>query len=426
MKRITRRSTAILLILVLAGLLFGCGQKESGIGSGSYPAMQLKKPPEVYNNEFPGKSCVITAPNYYGDAVVGGTFMFAGSALWENDPARPTEAGEQGGKKYLKSDDGYRYPVFITSDGTLTLEAVFKEGDSAEFQSAVFKTNQSGNDITFTPGTPVKCNRESTQKVSGIFAIETLGVYFTEPTVTNKQRSQFWGIVLSQKQVDEFFATGKIADYDGFDFNGLNDLSLNVGETEQTTKPSTVKVQKTPKVYTKDPWGDGSSLVITAPNYYGDAVIGETYTVSDSALSNTNAVGGFTSLSDDFGYGYQLFITADGTLDIEFAFEKGDEGTPSEYQSSVFTTKRDGNNVTFETGTPIEQHSNNFAQSVSGFFAVEVMGVREIGGANRTTNDMLWGIVLSQKQVDEFFATGQIANYSGFDFSGLNDTISIQ
>lgn len=80
--------------------------------------------------------------------------------------------------------------------------------------------------------------------------------------------------------------------------------------------------------------------------------------------------------------------------------------------------------MTFETGTPVKQHSNNFAQSVSGFFAVEVMGVREIGGAKSTTNDMLWGIVLSQKQVDEFFATGQIAEYKGFDFSGLNDVIT--
>jgi len=418
-----------LLSLGLAFTLLGCNQNDPESDSDSYPAAQLKKSPGIFDGESLGMSCAITAPDYYGDAVVGETFMFAVEALWEHDPARPTDAPGQNSDKHSKTDPGYRYPIFITADGTLELKTVFKEGDGAEFQIAVYKTEQIGNDVIFTPGTPAKRDRESTQIVSGIFAIETLSIYpngtVESSAAANKQYSKLWGIVLSQKQVDEFFATGRIAHYRGFDFSGLNDLGLDSDETDTTTtKPDTMPVQKTPDVYKRDSFGDGE-FVITAPDYYGEVALGETYTVEESALSATGAVGGFKASKEDAYFAYMLFITQDGTLDIKFAFEKGDENTDAEYQSAVFKTERDGNDVIFKTGIPVDQ-SNEFTQKVSGIFAVEVMGVRTIDGTHSTTNDMLWGIVLSQKEADEFFATEQIANYSDFDFSGLSEVVSAQ
>ena len=183
----------------------------------AFPTVQLKQSPQTYEND----SWFYTkATNYYGDANIGSTFQYAGSAFPDISISIPvnTKIGTKAG------DDG-SYALFITKDGTHTI-SYSSEGAFGTLQYCVFNASINGNDITFKPGKVIDPNEfKLNVKVSGFFLVEAYAQFGTDEGMNGRSTLMpGTGLVLSEKEVDEFFATGKIAKYGNFDFNGLNDL----------------------------------------------------------------------------------------------------------------------------------------------------------------------------------------------------------
>ena len=163
----------------------------------------------------------VQAQNYYGTANIGSSFQFAGSAFPSVSIGVPanTKIGTKAG------DDGY-YSLFITKDGTQTI-TYSSEGAASSLQYSIYSASINGGDITFKPGKTMNSNAfECSVKVSGFFLIEVYADFITDENGQHGLVTLFpgTGLVLSQAEVDEFFATGKIAKYGNFDFSGLNDV----------------------------------------------------------------------------------------------------------------------------------------------------------------------------------------------------------
>ena len=185
--------------------------------SDSYPSVQLKQSPQTYEADG---WFYTTATNYYGDANIGSTFQYGGSAFPDigiNIPVNTkigTKAGDDGG-----------YALFITKDGTQTIN-YSSEGAMGTFQYSIFSASINGNDVAFKPGKVIDTNEFGAKvKVSGFFLVEVYAQFGTDEGVNGRSTLMpGTGLVLSEKEVDEFFATGKIAKYGNFDFSGLKDL----------------------------------------------------------------------------------------------------------------------------------------------------------------------------------------------------------
>jgi len=181
----------------------------------SFPAVQLKQSPSTYEKD--NGSFYIKAGNYYGDASIGSTFQFTGSAFPKVTISVPanTKIGSKAG------DDG-AYALFITKDGSHTI-TYSSEGADSTLQYSIYTPSISGNDITFKPGKTVESNSfECKVKVSGFFLVEAYASFGSGDGRVVLYPGT--GLVLSEEEVDEYFATGKIAKYGSFDFSGLKDL----------------------------------------------------------------------------------------------------------------------------------------------------------------------------------------------------------
>jgi len=180
-----------------------------------FPKVQLKQSPKTYEND----SWLSTrANNYYGEANVGSTLQFGGSAFPGISINIPVNT-----KMGTKAGDDVSYSLFITKDGTLTIR-YFSEGAFSTLKYSIFNASVNGNDVTFKAGKIVDPNEfELNVKVSGFFLVEAYAEFGTDEGM-NGHSTLKPSLVLSEKEVDEFFATGKIAKYGNFDFSGLNDV----------------------------------------------------------------------------------------------------------------------------------------------------------------------------------------------------------
>jgi LPXTG-motif cell wall-anchored protein len=120
---------------------------------------------------------------------------------------------------------------------------------------------------------------------------------------------------------------------------------------------------------------------------------------------------------------YGLFITEDGTLDVDYfaQYSDTDEAFGNAYDVAIYDYEAVWNNadVTFEvTNTKhlIDAPYTHTAK-VSGFF-LTAASIVERDGENTGYNYFV-GIVLSAAQAEEYRQTGKIAAYPDFDWSVL-------
>lgn len=209
-----------------------------------------------------------------------------------------------------------------------------------------------------------------------------------------------------------------------------------VGETESisettttttaattTAKPTipTASLKQSPKTFTKDTlWG-----VISAGNYYEQVAIGKTFQYTGSGINWAWNVQKNTQYSTDDGgqIFYHLFITQDGKQQINFNIDFEANGIVGGFtKTCVLQPTISGNDVKFSPGKAELHEKQKFSVTVSGFFMLEYAAMTEWEeAADIYDNGTLIGLVLSQAEVNEFFATGKIARYGNYDFSGLNE-----
>ena len=129
---------------------------------------------------------------------------------------------------------------------------------------------------------------------------------------------------------------------------------------------------------------------------------------------------------DEHEFTYSLFITENGTIDIDFWVQyEGDAAGFAASRDVIFYDYApviSGADVTFEIVNikHLVEEPFIYRAPVSGFFFSAGTSASKSG--DEIFAEYLVGLVLSEAQVEEYRATGAIAEYPGFDWSVLGGT----